>query len=126
MDDPYVAYLLLGLWSKGWDLSESGKQKGGTLFFARNSDFEWHMAEPFTNETKVPKKSSFVRIWTQCFFFHWQMAQPFAVQNPNFEQKKGFTRFTHVFSFSSLRDSLTQDNLILFFLMITSKIMSEN
>ena len=37
--------------------------------------------------------------------FHWQMAQPFAVQNLNFEQKRGsrflFTRFTQVLAFRS-------------------------
>ena len=47
--------------TKGKDLSESGKQNCEPLF-AQNSDFELQMAEPFANETKVPRKSSFVQI----------------------------------------------------------------
>ena len=65
-------------------------------FFTQNSDFEQLMAGPFANEPeKVPRKSSIVRIQALCFFFHWQMAKPFAVQNLNFEQKRGSTFFVY-------------------------------
>ena len=69
-------------------------------FFAQNSDFEPRMAELFANERKSIRFESGRMMILRILLFDWQMAQPFAVQNLNFEQKRGsrllFTKFTQV------------------------------
>ena len=47
------------------------------------------MAGPFANERKSTQKIIILPDLKLMFFFHWQMDQPFAVQNLNFEQKRG-------------------------------------
>ena len=37
----------------------------------------------------VKKKNNLPDFEPNVFFFNWQMAQPFVVQNVNFEQKRG-------------------------------------
>ena len=63
------------------DCNSKGKQNC-ELLFAPNSDFELRMAEPFANERKSNPN---IIIYLDLNLMVFLMAQPFAVQNLNFE-----------------------------------------
>ena len=64
-------------------------------FFAQNSDFEPQMAEPFANERENIRFEFGRMMICGVLLFYLQMAQPFAVQNLNFKQKKRVHNFAY-------------------------------